>query len=163
MYFRNCVRYYVTISIVAFILGRIVPKHWMRWDVFPFRSAGFEKNGKIYERIGIRYWQKKVPDMSKMFPFLMPPKSMKGDYQSRLPLMIQETCVAELVHGILCILGFHGLRLWPGAGGFAMCMIYVFLLNFPFLLIQRYNRPRLVRLYHRISGKTAQKVAEMSA
>ena len=162
MYFRNCVRYYVTISIVAFILGRIMPKHWMRWDVFPFKCAEFEKNGKIYERIGIRFWQKKVPDMSKIFPFLMPPKNMQGDYQNRLPLMIQETCVAELVHGILCVLGLHGLRLWPGAGGFAVSMIYVCFLNLPFVLIQRYNRPRLVRLSRRLSRKTVQEVVEIS-
>ena len=40
----------------------------------------------------------------------------------------------------------HAL-IWPGAGGIIVTVIYILLGNLPFIIIQRYNRPRLQRLY----------------
>ncbi len=39
------------------------------------------------------------------------------------------------------------LWIWPGAGGIIVTVIYILLGNLPFIIIQRYNRPRLQRLY----------------
>ena len=60
--------------------------------------------------------------------------------------MIQETCVAELTHALLCLAGIAVFWIWPGPGGLILFLIDVFLGNLPFILIQRYNRPRLIRL-----------------
>ena len=38
------------------------------------------------------------------------------------------------------------LRLWPGWGGVLVWAVWFLLGNLPFILIQRYNRPRLLRL-----------------
>ena len=60
--------------------------------------------------------------------------------------LVQETCVAEFTHFVLILLGFYALRLWPGTGGAIVTAIYILFGNLPFLIIQRYNRPRLQRL-----------------
>ena len=60
--------------------------------------------------------------------------------------LVQETCRAEVVHGASCLLGLACLWLWPGWGGVAVVLVWVLLANLPFILIQRYNRPRLARL-----------------
>ena len=60
--------------------------------------------------------------------------------------MIEETCVAEFIHFLLILLGFYALRLWPGTGGAVFTAVYILLGNLPFLIIQRYNRPRLQKL-----------------
>ncbi len=60
--------------------------------------------------------------------------------------MIEETCVAEFTHFVLILLGFYALRLWPGTGGAVVTAIYILFGNLPFLIIQRYNRPRLQKL-----------------
>ena len=60
--------------------------------------------------------------------------------------MIEETCVAEFTHFVLILLGFYALRLWPGTGGAVVTAIYILFGNLPFLIIQRYNRPRLQNL-----------------
>ena len=65
--------------------------------------------------------------------------------------MIRETCVAEFIHVLLCIASLGCLRIWPGFGGFCMAFLYT-LGNIPFIMIQRYNRPRLVSLQGRCSG-----------
>ena len=59
--------------------------------------------------------------------------------------MIQETCIAELVHGVLCIAGLYCFQIWPGTGGLLIAALNV-LGNLPYIIIQRFNRPRLVRL-----------------
>lgn len=150
MYFRRCLFYYLLISVAAFLAGRWIPKKWICWENPPFREFSFERGGRFYEAFFVQHWQKKLPDMSRIFPQWMPPKNMKGNYKERLPVMIWETCVAEWIHTALCLLGLYGLRLWPGLGGIVVTFVYVAVFNLPYIMIQRYNRPRLVRLYHRL-------------
>ena len=60
--------------------------------------------------------------------------------------------MAEFVHFALMIASLFVLRIWPGPWGwvaYALCILG----NFPFMLIQRYNRPRLVRLYKKLAKK----------
>ena len=73
--------------------------------------------------------------------------------------MIEETCVAELTHGLLCIAGLVLLAIWPGTGGVILTVIYIVFGNLPFLLIQRYNRPRLQKLLARQANRTTRKEA----
>ena len=141
--------YLVFISIIAFPIGRMIPKHWIKYDCFPFTAYEWEDDGRIYNKIGIRKWMNKVPDMSRIFPKMMPPKRMVDTSTGALRRMIQETCTAELIHGLLCLTGFYCIALWPGNGGIILSVLNVVLFNLPFMLIQRYNRPRLLRLYLR--------------
>ena len=151
MNFIRCAVYLAATGIIGFFAGRIIPKKWLRPDKGLFRCFPFEKGGKIYEKLGIRRWQNKVPDMSRILPFMMPAKKLDRDFEERLPDMICETCIAEIIHLLLCFSGLYCLKLWPGAGGFAVTAIYILFLNLPFVLIQRYNRPRLIRLQQRHS------------
>lgn len=145
--------FYVFISACAFVIGRLLPKHWFDPDRFPFRGFDFEKNGKFYEQLGIKKWQGRLPDMSRLFPQFMPPKNLQGAYADRLLLMIRETCVAECTHGVLCILGLHGLTLWDSPLRFHLTAFYILFLNLPYMMIQRYNRPRLCRLLERMQQR----------
>ena len=140
MYALHCIVYIAAIGIFGFVLGRLMPKRW-----FDYRAAAFERDGQVYEALGIRRWQNRVPDMSRIFPHLMPPKRMTAHLDAQtLLVMIRETCVAELTHWLLL---FAGLAI-P-----AICVFYCIFGNLIFILIQRYNRPRLVRLYARRNKK----------
>ena len=132
MRFIYCLCYAAGLGVVSFVLGRLVPKEWFDYTRFPYRSFAFEKGGKIYEAIGIAKWQSRVPDMSRIF---------------------RETCAAEATHALLILAGLGLLAIWPGAGGIVLYLIYAIFGNLVFLIIQRYNRPRLVRLYERMCAK----------
>lgn len=151
--FLECFRYLVIMGIAAFFAGRIMPKKWFRHDMFPYKSFEFEKDGRIYEKLNIRKWHKKVPDMSRILPGLIPAKNLSGDFGTRLQRMLQETCVAEMIHSLLFVAGFHCLKLYPGTGGAVVVFLYNTFLNLPFIIIQRYNRPRLARLEKRIQKR----------
>lgn len=93
--------------------------------------------------------------MSRILPGLMPPKAIQGKPSAaELETMVKETCVAECIHSLLCLAGLVCLRLWRGFGGLIVALLYA-LGNLPFILVQRYNRPRLQRLHSRLLAKEA--------
>ena len=78
------------------------------------------------------------------------------DEAGRGPLAVSYT---HLTHGLLCIAGLFLLKIWPGTGGVFLTVIYIVFGNLPFLLIQRYNRPRLQKLLARQTRRTSRKEA----
>ena len=155
--FWKCFWYLIETGILSFFVGRMLPKNRFSAERFPYAPFDFEQDGKIYEKLGIRYWQNKVPDMSKILPKWIPAKNLSGNIKHRLPRMLQETCVAECIHVLLCISGLYCLKLYPGVGGFAVWLVYAALFNLPYIIIQRYNRPRLAKLARKmgVSGSEA--------
>ncbi len=148
-----CIAYLATISLLAFIIGRFLPYRWFHYDKFPYQSFPFEKEGKVYLKLKINRWQKKLPDMSKIVPKLIPPKKIVDHSKESLMVMIKETCIAELIHVVFALVGLGGLWIWPGWGGFFFVLIYILLGHVPFILVQRYNRPRLVKLLSRTESR----------
>ena len=156
MKFLHCALYLAITGIIAFLVGRIVPKSWFQADRFPYRCYPAEQ--KLYRVLGVKGWQSKVPDMSRIFPALMPAKKLTADTFADLPRMIQETCVAEMIHFLLSLSGLACLVIWPGAGGIILTTVYILLGNLPFIIIQRYNRPRLQKLLAMQRRKRERKV-----
>lgn len=151
--FIKCFLYLSAIGLSSFFLGRLLPKKWFCYDRPPYRILPFEREGKCYDKLMIRKWKDIVPDMSRIFPKIIPSKKITAFPDAKqLELMLQETCIAECIHAILGILGFFCIWLWPGLGGWSM--VFIFLLgNIPFCLIQRYNRPKLARLLSGLRGR----------
>ncbi len=115
-----------------------------RPDQFPFRPYAFERQGRFYEKLGIRKWKDRLPDMSRLLRFL-PRKAVRSRSAEQARLLVQETCLAETVHLWLIVLAAPVLFIWPGWRGGVLWAVYA-LGNVPFIMIQRYNRPRLLRL-----------------
>ncbi len=144
--------YLAFISLIAFPLGRMIPKRWIHYDRFPFAAYAWENEGKIYNRIGIRHWMNKVPDMSRIMKKYMKRKELpKGFGGEDVRYLLDETCIAEIVHSLLCVVGLRCMDYWPGTGGVTFAVLYT-AGNLLFVCIQRHNRPRLVRVYERICG-----------
>ncbi len=149
----RCLLYFALIGASGFLLGRLLPKRLFRAERFPFRLFRWEREGKIYNRVGVRRWKEKVPDMSAILPWVMPSKKLPANATAaQMERMIQETCVAEWIHGLLCILGFGCVFIWRGVWGWVVSLLYL-LGNLPDIIIQRYNRPKLMRIYEREKAK----------
>ena len=161
--FWRCVVYAVVLALAAHPLGQALPRRFHP-ERPPFRPWKWEKNGRIYSRLGIEKWKKLVPDMSRLLPDMVK-KELPGSgavTADQAAALVQETCRAELVHGASCLLGLAFLWLWPGWGGAIVLAVWVLLANLPFILIQRYNRPRLMRLAA-LLRKRAQRKGEQNA
>ena len=154
----NCVLYIGILGILAYPLGRIISKHDPDPDGFLFRERPWELGGKIYEKLHIKSWQARVPDVSQVLHRWMPQKKLKvGVTPETVRTMIRETCTAEAVHNLLNLAGLWLLGLWDGIGGVVVYLIYVLLGNLPFILVQRYNRPRLKALLNHLEMKEVER------
>ena len=105
-------------------------------------DALLEKESDAAKRMSLRHQaNQEIADMVKKE---VDPAAVTA---SQVELLVQETCVAEVVHTASILLGLGALWLWPGWGGVVLWLIWFLLANLPFILIQRYNRPRLMRLH----------------
>ena len=50
----KCACYLALTGTLGFFAGRIVPKRWLKPEKGWFRSFPFERNGTVYEKLGIR-------------------------------------------------------------------------------------------------------------
>jgi len=149
--FLDCFWYLFGVSVIGFFVGRILPKEWFDPSLFPYKPHDFENGGKYYDKFKIRKWQNKLPDMSKIFKKIMPPKQMsRMPSKEELTLMLQETCIAEWEHKTVLLLGLYCIFIWQGMGGIIVSLLYT-LGNIPFIIIQRYNRPKLMRVLAHIT------------
>jgi glycosyl-4,4'-diaponeurosporenoate acyltransferase len=162
MYFLKCFVYLFACGVISFLLGRLVPHKWVHEERFPFAMHGFEEDGSFYEHFGIRHWQKRVPDMSRIFPQLIPKKVLEGEMTEKLPILIKETCIAELTHVLLSLVALLCLNIWSGLGGVIVTILFE-LGNLPYILIQRYNRPRLKKLYRALCQRDQRENEEKQA
>lgn len=154
MRFIYCLLYLVIESLLIFILGRLFPRKMLYYNKFPFKSFKFEDNGKIYEKLKVKKWKTMLPDASvivnKIIPKkhiekIFPTKRIKTNDQSKVEILVKETCIAESNHFWVSVLGFGCCFIWKNGGGLIVSLIYV-IHNIPYIIIQRYNRPRMVRV-----------------
>ncbi len=150
------VLYLAAISLLSNVAAAFIKRDF-RTDAFPFRPWPFEREGRFYERLKIRKWKDRVPDMSKYLRSL-PRKALGGATGGQVRMLVQETCVAELVHGALMVLALPVL-LCREPWAAALVLVYV-LGNLPFIMIQRYNRPRLLRLAEKLERREEATVHE---
>lgn len=143
----RCIAYMALWGLACFPLGRLIKGMKPDWERPPYAPWGWEDSGRFYEKLGIRRWKDFLPDVSRLFSFIVPRKAFSGRPDAaKLRDMLMETCVAERVHVILCVAGLAMPVLWPGPWGWALYGVYVLLGNVPFIMIQRYNRPRFQRM-----------------
>ena len=148
----RCLAYLIGIGIISFAAGRSLPQKWITPDKFPFCSFAFERGGKLYDKLKIKKWKDKLPDMSRLCRRIMPAKRCAGRRQS-LPVLIRETCIAEWSHLKLILAGFYCKKIVPDITGHIISLVYA-VGNLPFIMVQRYNRPRLIRSAARAGHET---------
>ena len=106
-----------------------------------FREKSFES--KLYKLIRVRKWKKHVPTYSPD-TFDTVKKTIKD--------IVGATCQAEIVHEVIMIFSLLPITLIPLLGG-AVAIIITSVLSMMidsvFVILQRYNRPKLVRVMER--------------
>lgn len=149
-----CLIYFFILGMLGFLIGRLLPKRWFCYRLFPYRAYNFEHDGNVYKKLKIQKWMHRVPDMSKILPRTMPSKKLDEDMTADIALvMIRETCVAEFIHKILSVMGIGCLFIWKSKWALILYIIYVVIGNMPFVIIQRYIRPKLIRIRSRLQRR----------
>ncbi len=138
----------------CYVYWYVLPRERFDYNKAPYKPYKWEIDTTLYEKIKISKWKDKIPDISLIFKNLLPKKISEIHISTAdVKKLIAETCVAEISHVVLLILSVRILFMWEGSGGFWFFVIYGILGNIPFILVQRYNRPRLIKLLHRLEKK----------
>ena len=142
--------YIALVGLSAHLIGEALPRRWFHFDRGLYRTRTWEGDGALYQRFGIQRWKDLLPDKSRVAPGAFKKQVRSVPTPASLERFLQETCVAECVHWVLMLFSPGVLLFLHGAGGIALMLLYG-LSNIPFIMIQRYNRPRLARLYRRLT------------
>lgn len=137
--------YLVLVAILGHYIGALLPRKWFDYDGFPYAAFEWEKDGAVYDKIKIKKWKSKVPDLSRVAKYMVPKKVTFDMTSEDLDILLRETCVAECVHVAVCVVAVGVCFISERALGFVLWLVFS-LGNVPFILIQRYNRPHLKRL-----------------
>ena len=152
---------FIIISVCVTLTSMLFPHKLLNPNNRLFREKSWESGGEIYQRLfKVRSWKALLPELSDFFKKLFSKKRIKAFDAEYLQSYIIESCRAELTH--FCIIGIT--LLFPLWAGFSVSVVIIYisiLLNLPFIVIQRYNRPRIQRLlirtrHHAFSGIKAE-------
>jgi glycosyl-4,4'-diaponeurosporenoate acyltransferase len=137
-------------SIIAAFIHFVLPSKL--FSPYRKRFKVFEWEKKFYESIHIRKWKDIVPDAGQLCNFKK--DKLKGTETEYLYKFLVEACYADSIH------------FWMGIGGFSILFFNInkpiamltialpiaffsLILNLLPMVIQRYNRPKLLRVYER--------------
>ncbi len=101
---------------------------------------------RVYERVcRIKRWKDRLPEGGDLFPGGFNKRHLRGRNVAALQRFAAETRRAEITHWLILAAGslFFLWNPWP----LGLVMVaYAVIANVPCLIVQRYNRARLVRL-----------------
>lgn len=152
MPFWKSLIYLLVLGLLSHWIGEALPRKWFSWDRFPYRAWRWEREGKIYEKLGIRAWKDRLPDKSRVVKSMVPKRVGGCPTSHSVYRLVRETCVAESVHFALCLLAFPIAFFWESFAGALIVLLYI-ICNIPFIMIQRYNRPALIALAKKLEKR----------
>lgn len=144
--------YVALTGLASFYIGALLPREHFCEDKFPYKSLKFEKNGKIYDKLNIRKWKGEILDMSKILKIILPKQLPPRTKSKDVHHLIKETCVAEFIHWILCVVSLGNIWIWESVEGILIWLLCV-IGNLPFIFVQRYNRPHLIILRDKLEKR----------
>lgn len=130
--------------------SRLLPSRWYCYDNAFFRTRDWEL--KLYHILHVRRWKDYLPELGHIVGFAKDhlPDQITREYLDRF---LWEACYTEAAHWICMLAGFSYLFLAllldeprRYIGIFLAISIVNFFAHLPFIIIQRYNRPRLYAL-----------------
>lgn len=133
---------WVGISVAVGVLGTYLPVRLLERDTVLTRIRRIEHRGRIYRRVGVHRWKRRLPEVNGLGPGQRPSKATLGG-RAGIPALLRETRRAEYVHVAVAAAGPSFLLWLPRWLGMVMVLAGI-AFNAPFVLIQRYNRARLL-------------------
>ena len=127
-------------------VGNIVPRCIQN----PMRYAWFQTKSfeaRLYEVLKVKHWKDRMPTYD--------PASFSLR-ENTLEQIVDNCCVSEAVHEIIVLFSFVPLLfalLWGAFPVFLITSVLAALFDGCFVIMQRYNRPRLIRILAKKEAK----------
>lgn len=127
----------------------VLPRRLFNENQWLYRIRSWEHNGALYKRLfNVTKWKGWLPDGAAWFRGGFAKKKVHATDPEYLDQFVKETCRGELTHWIVIALS-PLFFLWNRKIAGVIMIIYAFAANFPCIIVQRYNRPQLLRILQR--------------
>jgi len=141
----DCVVWAVVGTLTGYLTHRVGPDGFTH-DGPITRLRAFEADGRWYERrLRIKAWKARLPEAGALFRDGFSKRDLRSAEVEHLRRFVVETRRAEITHWIVLACGPF-FFLWNPWGLAVVMLVYAVVANVPCLLIQRYNRARLLRV-----------------
>jgi glycosyl-4,4'-diaponeurosporenoate acyltransferase len=134
-------------AVVGYAAHRLPPAR-LAHDGPLTRLRPWERQGRAYERFGIRHWKDRVPEWGAAFRGGASKRALGGHDTAALADFAAETRRAERVHWAIPLVT-PVFVLWNPPWLLGAMVAYAVVANLPCLVIQRYNRGRALRVVDR--------------
>lgn len=145
-------------GVCALFVRYCLPKKVFNPFLKCYNVGKFER--KFYEKIGIRKWKDRIPEAGQLFANFAKTEIADMTNNEYVYKFMSETIYAELMHWLSAIFSFLiifiDLRLALTVG--LPLVIGNMILNLMPILVQRYNRPKLMVLYQRNERMKAKQI-----
>ena len=143
-------------DVVAALLCRLIPKSKINIHSKIFKTFKFERG--FYEKLGIRWWKEKIPELGgKLEGFSK--SNIQSDSLEYFEMFIKLSITGEITHHICILLGILTFFIFPNY--ILTFTLPLFLVNVYFnilpVFVQRYNRPKLYKVYLRKTKQNEEK------
>lgn len=136
------------VQIPIAILGNQIDDHFFNPNSFWLKTRKWEAEGEFYNRIfKIRKWKHLLPDGARVHKNGFRKKHVNNYSPEYLESFIAETGRAEIFHWFQ-ILPFWLVGFWSPPYVIFIMLAYALLVNLPCIIAQRYNRPRILKIYY---------------
>lgn len=141
---------FILLSVAITILCFKIPPGVLCYKKWPFRIGKWENNGAIYQHLfKVKLWKSKMLELGDFFKSIMPKRHLKEYSTAYLSKYLVESCRAEISHWSI-ITWSYIFFLWNDFIRAATVVVIANILNLPYIIIQRYNRPRVARVAEKI-------------
>jgi glycosyl-4,4'-diaponeurosporenoate acyltransferase len=148
----NLLTFFIFSLIITYLSNRMPDSFYSR-DSWLLRQREWEKRGEFYQRIfRVKVWKKLLPELGDIVKSVFPKKRIKEYTREYLQKYIFESCKSEVTHWSI-IFSTLSFFLWSEFEPAMMIVILAIILNLPYIIIQRYNRPRIMVMVENIEGR----------
>lgn len=161
-FFKVSLLIFMLISMAMTVICEKLPDKLFYYKKWMYRERKWENHGRIYDTyFGVKKWKTKLPDISDFMKWRFNKKHLAESNKDYLSVFLMESCKSEFTHWMI-ILSTLFFVIWSDVTTMIIMFLLACALNLPYIIIQRYNRPRLVRLLRKnIANEVELKAAKV--
>lgn len=159
--FMDVIAWYGLHMLIAWIARNIPDAFFEEYQEW-FRIRRWENSGAVWQQLfRVRSWKPYLPDGTKITKKGFDKTHLRHVDQAGLEQFSLETRRGELAHWMMIPPAWLFFLWNPPWAGWIM-VVYAFMVNLPFIIVQRYNRPRLERVIQKKEQLKKETLKEVS-
>jgi glycosyl-4,4'-diaponeurosporenoate acyltransferase len=144
---------FALLSIVNTTVSLILPENLFNPGKWMFRERKWEHGGNVYQKFfNIKKWKDKLPELGDFAKKIFPKKKLPSFNVEYLQKYTAESCRSEMCHWMI-VISVVLFSSWFNEEVENFMFILAVVLNVPYIMIQRFNRPRIINVMQKNAEK----------